>query len=148
MTNDRPKKKAIPNKLKLQIYIAHGGRCARTGEKLGHYLRDVEYNHTPPVAVRPVNAAGTDYIPPQLDPNYIEPLKPSVHKVETNGESVEKKHLLAKNHDKAKISRTRNLRESHQEFLEAQASKVCGQKRRRSGKWPSRGFGRRATPKG
>ena len=138
--SDRPKRKAIPEKLKLQIYLEHNGRCARTGEKLGHYLREVEYNHTPPIAVRPVNAYGTDYIPPQLDPRYIEPLKPAVHKAETNGEALEKKHLLAKNYDKARISKTKRLRESHQEFTAGQAQKQCGQKRQRSGNWPSRPF--------
>lgn len=139
-----PPRKSIPDKLKLEIYLEHNGRCARTGKKLGHYSRQTEYNHNPPLKLRAINEDGTDYVPPQLDPAYIEPLMPSVHDAVTNGDdSLEKGHMLRKDYDKARISKTKRVRESHGDFRKRQASKQCGQKRERSGKWPSRPFGKR-----
>jgi len=71
----RPKRKAIPAAVKRQVLdrqIHHCDECRVifiVGDK-------VEFDHRPALIMRPVNAAGTDYDPPQNDPNFIE----AVHK--------------------------------------------------------------------
>ncbi len=45
----------------------------------------IEYDHRPSLILRPVNAEGTDYIPPQNDPEFIDPLHAKCHLERTVG---------------------------------------------------------------
>ena len=142
MNEKRPKRRAPPERLKLEIYLRQNGRCYRTGERLPSVYH-CQFDHEPPLDLRPVNDDGTDYVPAQHDPAYLFAVLPGGHKAKTNGKAVEKKHLLRADHDQGRIAKTRSLRTSHQEHLDRQAKKQCGQKRTPSGRWPRRPFARK-----
>lgn len=78
----RPPRKAIPLKVKVQVNLRQLGRCAECGL---HMNDGVEYDHRPPIILRPINAKGSDYEPRQLDPEYIEALHPECHQKRTTG---------------------------------------------------------------
>lgn len=81
----RPKRKAIPIRIKREVVARQSGLCACgcgadvvsrlcfEGE-IPDIARGVNFDHRPPLGLRPVNAAGTDWEPPQHDPTYIEAL--------------------------------------------------------------------------
>lgn len=71
---DRPKRKAIPASVKNAVLVRQGYRCAECKQTL--LGGPVDYDHRPALIMRPVNAEGTDYIPPQNDPDHIEALHP------------------------------------------------------------------------
>ena len=71
---DRPKRKAIPDRVKSLVLVRQGYRCAECKQTL--LGGPVDYDHRPALIMRPVNAEGTDYIPPQNDPDHIEALHP------------------------------------------------------------------------
>ncbi len=87
----RPRRKAIPRIIKAKVaarqmwlttdwhpvFLCMHCRMPLTG--------DIEYDHRPSLVLRPMNASGTDYKPPQLDPNYIEALHPACHQKRTTG---------------------------------------------------------------
>lgn len=79
----RPKRKSIPGSVKRAVMSRQDERC----QSCGISLRDgpVEYDHRPAIILRPVNAAGTDYEPPQNDPNFIEALHADCHQERTTG---------------------------------------------------------------
>ena len=137
--DERPARKDPPKALKITIYQRQAGRCYLTGRKLPT-IWDCEWNHDPPLGARPVLPDGSDYYPAQHDPEYLFAVHPDAHKVSTNGPAVEKKHLLRPTSDKSKVKRTRDLRTSHKEHLEAMANKEPGKPRERSGRWPRRPF--------
>jgi hypothetical protein len=91
----RPARKAIPEKVKR---LACEARLARLlGLPAGTKW---EYDHAPPIALRPVNEAGDDTIPPMNDPAYIWPLAREEHAAKTNGSKATSygsdKHAIAK----------------------------------------------------
>jgi len=81
----RPKRKAIPAAVKVRVLGRQGCDCAECGEPLG---ASIEYDHRPAIILRPVNAAGDDYIPPQNDPDHIEALHARCHLKRTVGRVV------------------------------------------------------------
>jgi len=63
----RPRRKAIPKALRQIAKDRQNGVCiCGCGSSEG-----LEADHHPALILRLVNEAGTDYIPPQLDPDYI-----------------------------------------------------------------------------
>ena len=80
----RPKRKNIPQWVKKAVLKRDRNCCGEcklifiTGEKM-------QFDHRPSIEQRPVNAEGTDYIPPQLDPDYIEALHEPCHDKRTFG---------------------------------------------------------------
>lgn len=71
---DRPKRRGIPDRVKKEVVARQGGICLcgcnRDVEWKAHKLT-TRFDHTPAIFLRPINDAGTDYEPPQLDPRYI-----------------------------------------------------------------------------
>ncbi|ACB80879.1 hypothetical protein Mpop_2724 [Methylorubrum populi BJ001] len=141
--DERPARKDPPDRLKTEIFVRQGGRCYLSGKRLPS-IHHCEWHHIPGLGVRPVRADGSDYEPAQLDPEYLFAVLPADHDEATNGPRVEKKHLLRKDHDKAKASRTKDLRASHREHVRFMEEKKPGQKRPKSGRWPKRDFPRRS----
>jgi hypothetical protein len=93
--SDRPKRKQPSDKLKLTVVLAQGGLCKHCGERLGK-LEEIDFDHRPAIINREVNAEGTDYIPPQLDPEYLEAIhKVPCHKERTAGPGGEKRITTA-----------------------------------------------------
>lgn len=90
----RPKRKAIPDKVKLKSILIHGGRCKDCRTAFGE-LSQIEFDHRPAIVNRIVNAEGTDYIPPQLDPEYIYPRCDNCHDKRTAGPGGEKRITVA-----------------------------------------------------
>jgi len=78
----RPKRKAIPPKIRRDVLSRQDRRCAACGTEL---WEDIEYDHRPPIIMRAVNVEGTDYHPPQNDPDYIEALHKACHLKRTVG---------------------------------------------------------------
>ena len=92
--SDRPKRKAIPLGVRLEACLL----------LLGLDPADVEWHHSIPLGLRPVNDAGDDYDPPQLDPKYIVPMESAAHAVQTDG--VPHQPLSG---DKSRIAKAKRL---------------------------------------
>jgi hypothetical protein len=81
----RPKRKAIPLWVKVRVLGRQECDCAECGEPLG---ASIEFDHRPAIILRPVNAAGDDYDPPQNDPDHIYALHKLCHLKRTVGRVV------------------------------------------------------------
>lgn len=84
----RPKRKAIPKKVRLTVLARTLNCCAACGHG---FRRDskIEFDHRPAIIMRAVNVEGTDYHPPQNDPAHIEPLHKSCHLQRTVGRKAD-----------------------------------------------------------
>lgn len=123
--SDRPKRKQPPIKLKLEVVLAQNSLCKHCGERLGK-LEEIHFDHRPALINREVNAEGTDYIPPQLDPEYLHAIhKTPCHKVRTAGPGGEKRITTAGS-DIHTRDKTRRLRDKRLE-REAELKKVQDQ---------------------
>jgi hypothetical protein len=80
----RPKRKAIPDRVKRIVLERQGDRCDHCKVLFAKDDKK-QFDHRPAIEQRPVNAEGTDYIPPQLDPDYIEALHVPCHLHRTVG---------------------------------------------------------------
>src|SRR5262249_10363860 len=82
----RPKrKKYIPKPVRGAVLDRQNHKCAcGCNEPVGpgHPTR---WDHRPPLRIRHINDAGTDYIPAQLDSDYIDALTPKCHDLRTYG---------------------------------------------------------------
>lgn len=93
--SERPKRKAIPDRIKLEAVLAQDGLCAHCKQRLGR-LADIEFDHRPALVNRDVNEAGTDYVPPQLDPEFIQAVhEVPCHRERTIGRGGEKRTTVA-----------------------------------------------------
>jgi len=87
MRRKAPKRRAIPAKIKAEVRKRQGGKCGcrqNCGARLppdGKGL--VQLQHDPALALRPINDAGTDWIPPQHDPDHIYAELTTCHRRET-----------------------------------------------------------------
>lgn len=80
----RPKRKNIPLKVKAAVRARQKERCAECGEPFA--AEDpVQFDHRPAIWERMVNVDGTDYHPPQNDPDFIEALHKPCHLKRTVG---------------------------------------------------------------
>lgn len=91
--DERPRRKAVPDKLKLFLVLRQGARCADCGHKL--VPGEIQYDHRPALINRDVNEEGTDYVPAQLDPEYLQALHNDCHDVRTFGPGGEKRITTA-----------------------------------------------------
>lgn len=94
---DRPKRKAPTLAAKLAA-------CERRlRELLG--TEQIQYDHRPTLESREVNRAGTDFIPPQNDPKFLDALSREEHALRTFGTKATS--LNSDAHSRAKIRRLR-----------------------------------------
>jgi hypothetical protein len=92
---ERPKRKAIPDRIKLEAVLAQDGLCAHCKERLGK-LTEIQFDHRPALINRDVNEVGTDYVPPQLDPEFIQAVHAvPCHRERTVGRGGEKRTTVA-----------------------------------------------------
>ena len=75
--NERPKRKAIPVSVKIEACLLLLGFDDP---------KAVQWDHDPAIGLRPVNVAGDDYDPPQLDPRRIFPMLTPDHARKTDGD--------------------------------------------------------------
>ncbi|WP_053220918.1 hypothetical protein [Methylobacterium indicum] len=158
---DRPKRKSIPDRVKLEVVLAQGGTCTHCSKPLGK-LSGVRFDHRPPIALRRVNEAGTDYDPPQLDPGHLEALHEACHDERTTGRRGESK-LSARDGDQTRIAKVKRLVERYQpaapveeerrlppadEFERRRSELLRPESRPRAekrSKWPSRPFSKKES---
>jgi hypothetical protein len=80
----RPKRKAIPDRIKKLVCERQNNCCAgcdtifTTDDKR-------QFDHRPALEQRPINKKGTDYVPPQLDPDFIDAMHVPCHLHRTVG---------------------------------------------------------------
>ena len=126
----RPKRKAIPPKVKAAVREQQKDRCAECGEPLGKH---VEYDHRPAIIMRPVNVNGDDYFPPQNDPDCIDALHKLCHLKRTVGRIPgAEKTITTKGSDAHLAAKFRKL-EKPKKLGKRIASRPFG---------PQRGFGK------
>lgn len=133
---DRPARKAIPWRVKVRAILLNIGKvppvavevlCAPLTEKMAreatrHLLAayglpaDTQFDHHPALGLRLVNAAGTDYEPPQLDPAGLVPRPPAEHHTKTTGNPPGVKGATVANGDTHKVAKGDRLAERHAEF--------------------------------
>lgn len=101
----RPKRKAIPQRIRRIIEHRQNGLCFCGCNRSIMPGSQVEWDHSPALQLRPINAAGTDYIPAQLDPAHIVARCPASHKCKTFGLSK----ATSLNSDIHAIAKTKRL---------------------------------------
>ena len=131
----RPKRKKIPLGVKLEACL----KIMRS-----HLLLDegsIEWDHCPALELRPLNAAGDDYEPPQLDPNYIQPLVRADHALKTNGP-----HHDHSQGDKGKIAKVKRIQaktwSEYRGLFRKIVDGVYPEQAKRKRQWPKRKFGK------
>lgn len=87
MTNDRPKRKAIPVSVKRAVVARQGGLCVcGCGQPVSWKPKSsTHFDHEPALRLRNINADGTDYDPPQHDARHIDVRCPESHHAKTHG---------------------------------------------------------------
>jgi hypothetical protein len=83
----RPPRRHIPVAIRRSVVERQGGRC-KCGCRLAMSEKPrsgCHFDHEPALRLRMVNILGTDYIPPQHDPAYIDARCQPSHVVKTNG---------------------------------------------------------------
>lgn len=133
--SERPKRKPIPTLVKLLAVLRVDGRCKQCGERLGD-LSGLNFDHRPAVINRDVSADGTDYVPAQLDPDFIEPLHINCHKVRTFGPGGEKRITTAGS-DIGTRDKVDRLAEQHAETVRNILSPTK-RKTKPQSRWPKR----------
>lgn len=142
---DRPKRKAIPDKVKLEVVLQQDGKCPICKERLGD-LKGLNFDHRPAIINREVNEAGTDYIPPQLDPGHLQAVHADCHKSRTFGPGGEKRITTAGS-DTHIRDKTRDLAAKHSEFISRILAKSSGDNSDNpSNSKPKSKFGKRPFP--
>lgn len=99
MASERPKRKAIPLRVKLDAALI----------ALGLDPKATEFDHDPALGLRPVNADGDDFDPPQLDPRHIVPRGCADHRTKTTGTPPGQKVVTVANGDQHKIAKAKRL---------------------------------------
>jgi hypothetical protein len=110
--NDRvPKRKAIPMGVKLQA-------CLRM---MGYDSEDeIEWDHIPALARRAVNEDGTDWVPAQLDPEYIRPMRKADHARKTTGRKGTSKLSSDGNGDTTQAAKIKRIAAARQAMFETE----------------------------
>jgi len=81
----RPARKNIPRAVKDAVLVRQHHRCAECGKRFDFNEDKIEYDHRPAIIMRSVNVEGTDYHPPQNDPEHIDALHKGCHLRRTVG---------------------------------------------------------------
>ena len=106
--------------------------------RLGIDPEDVEWDHDPALAMRPIDPATGDTIPPANDPKHIVPLASARHKAKTFGDHV------PLSGDVSKIRKLDRIEADQAAFRARLLAKEIGEpvvtKKR---PWPKRAFGKR-----
>lgn len=139
--NKRPKRKAIPDLIKLLVVLRQNARCTHCSERLGDNLSSINFDHRPPISTRAIAKDATDYVPAQLDPEYIEALHVDCHSTRTHGPGNERR-ITTRGGDIGDAAHIRRVSAKHQEFrsrlLRKEHPEWVGEVRKR--KIPSRPF--------
>ncbi|THK34010.1 hypothetical protein EHS39_32900 [Ensifer sp. MPMI2T] len=119
----------MPDKVKLIAAL----------RRMGLTIEQVQFDHNPALALRPIDPATGDTIPPANDPEYIELLLIAEHKEKTFGKGGEKRVTTAGS-DIGNIAKVRRLTEAQEEARRRMLAKDAGEKPVRKSRWPKRPF--------
>lgn len=123
-------RKRIPDRVKLEAAL----------RRFGLKVEDVQFDHNPALALRPINKLTGDTIPPANDPAHIDMLLVDEHKLKTFGRGGEKRITTADG-DIGKISKVRRLTKKQEAFRQRLLAKDAGEEPApRKSKWQSRPF--------
>lgn len=107
----RPARKRIPLRVLRIADRRQDGKCAcGCGMELEDQI--VNNDHRPPLCDRAINADGTDYIPPQLDPAYIEILIKGHHDTRTFG-SGGTRRITTRDGDIGRNAHNKSMKQKH-----------------------------------
>lgn len=126
------RRKKIPDKVKLIAAL----------RRFNLELTQVEFNHTPPLALREYDPVAKDTIPPANDPDHIEMLLIEEHRVQTFGRGGTKRITTAGS-DIHAIAKVRRLTKAQEEARRRMLAKEQGEKPVRKSRWPKRPLGGR-----
>lgn len=82
----RPKRRAIPVRIKIVVLMAQAYKCA-----LCHFRdvnvrkRGTNFDHEPALRLRDLTEDGSEYVPHQHDPKYLQALCKVCHDIKTRG---------------------------------------------------------------
>ena len=129
--SDRPKRRAIPLAVKVEACLIIMRQHGLLGDG------PVHWDHHPALELRPVNADGTDFDPPQHSASHIQPLAKVTHDLKTNG------NRERADGDKTRIAKTKRLeanRLAAQIMSSLAADSLPEWKPKWKRAWPSRKF--------
>lgn len=129
-------RKAIPDRVKLIAAL----------RRMGLTIEQVQFDHNPALALRPINPETGDTIPPANDPEHIDLLLITEHKSKTFGKGGEKRVTTAGS-DIHAIARMKRLEEQHEEARRRMLAKATGDEPEQPKKKPGRKWGSRPFPK-
>lgn len=135
---DRPKRKAIPDRVKLIAAL----------RRFGLVIGQVQFDHQPALELRPINPHTGDTIPAANDPDHIQMLLIAEHKTKTFGPGGEKRITTAGS-DIGNIAKTRRLTKDQEEFQRRMTAKAQGEEGdqpKPKTKWPKRSFPKKRKP--
>ncbi|ABS14276.1 hypothetical protein Oant_1560 [Brucella anthropi ATCC 49188] len=115
-------------------------------KRFGLTVEQVEFDHSPPLALREVDPATGDTIPPQNDPNHIYMLTLDEHREKTFGRGGTKRATVADG-DVHKIAKAKRLNEEQQTFRRRLLERDESEQPKRTSKWPKRPMGRKKPTK-
>jgi hypothetical protein len=95
------RRKTIPWRVKCEAALARQGLT----------IREVEWHHTPPLALREWCPKAQDTIPPANDPNHIVVLLIAEHRLQTTGRRGESRLSISGDGDVSRIRKAERLRE-------------------------------------
>jgi hypothetical protein len=136
-------RKAIPDKVKLEVVIRQHSICAACGEKLGK-LVDTQFDHVPAVQLRCWDPEAGDTVPKSNDVEHIFAKHTDCHAAKTFGSKASKRGA-----DVTEIARTKRIAKETEEFRRRILAKndpdvqVQQETKRPKKKWASRPFPKR-----
>ena len=95
------RRRHIPLSVKLEVAL----------KALGYTPDEIQWDHAPALALRPMNAGGTDTDPPANSPDHIQILPKAKHLEKTTGRKGESKLSRDGNGDQQRIAKVRRLLE-------------------------------------
>lgn len=127
---------AVPPRRKPSLSV----KLAVALRALGVAEAEIDWSHEPALGLRAINDDGTDYKPPQNDPNYLFIRKRAEH------DAITFKNNGTGRGDITTIAKVKRLTKEQEEFRRKVLARPCGAKRTPTGNWPpgrkiqSRGF--------
>ena len=137
-------RKAIPDKVKLEVVIQQHSLCATCGERLGK-LADTQFDHVPAVQLRCWDPEAKDTIPPSNDKGHIFAKHVDCHAQKTFGSKASKRGA-----DVTEIARTKRIARYTEDFRRRMLAKLIVPEeaideapKRPKKQWPKRPFPKR-----
>jgi hypothetical protein len=142
-------RKAIPDKVKLEVVIQQHSLCTTCGERLGK-LADTEFDHVPAVQLRCWDPEAKDTVPPSNDKTHIFAKHVDCHAAKTFGSKASKRGA-----DVTEIARTKRIAAETEDFRRRMLQKLIDPEvpvdeslKRPKKHWPKRSFARRGKNEG